>query len=188
MIEPEQPDEEPEGYPQPQPQQPEQPRMPFSREDLINAELLRTTEFGVYLKQMISEANIYQEAKRAMNIVASNYISKVWFLANLEKGGKGSATFSDEILAAKISIEKDLTMATASFCVSDIQSSDLMNIQNALMSHFKPILSRAKGVNRERVLNSKFTLKNEQEITQRIETVPVQPQQQPQKKSFWNRG
>lgn len=168
-------------------QQPEQPRIPFSREDLINAELLRTTEFGQYLMQMIEQANIYQEAKRAMRIVVSNYISKVWFLANLEKGGKNSSTYSDEILAAKISIEKDMTMATASFCVSDIQSSDLMNIQNALMSHFKPILSRAKGANRERILNGKFTLKNEQEVTQRIEQVPIKPQEQP-KKSFWNRG
>lgn len=166
-------------------QQDERKRMPFSREDLINAELLRTTEFGDYLIQTIDQANIYQEAKRAMKVVVKNYISKVWFLANLEKGGsKEAGTYSDEILAAKISIEKDMTMATASFCVSDIQSPDLMNIQNALMSHFKPILSRAKGANRERVLNSKFTLKNEQEVTQR--TVIEQPRPR-EKKSFWKR-
>ena len=163
----------------------EQPRIPFSREDLINAHSLRNTDFQAQLIDMIDKAELYSAAKRALKVVVYNFFSQNWFLANLEKGNKQSGTTVDEMLSARLRMELDLLYATCSFCPSDVKSADMANIIQAIYSHFIPLLSRAKGPQREGVMNRKFYSQVENEI-RRYEPAaqPIAPIQPQQKKPF----
>lgn len=170
-----------------EPSEPEQAwdgsRMPFTKEDLVNQNMLRTTDFQMKIIESINKAQIYSSAKRALRIAVNNYFSSTAMLSNLEKGGRGSNTFSDEQLATRLSLERDLLFSTAAFCPSDRASSDMINIQSALQSHFRFILSRTKGGTRERILNSRISMS--QEVTQtRIDAPPASMQAKPEKKPF----
>lgn len=133
-----------------------EPRIPFSREDLINVHTLRNTEFQLILISQINESHIYESAKRALRTIVLNYTSSNVFLSNLEKGGRLSASNSDEILSAKLGLELDLLFATTAFTPSDTRSPDMVSIVNAIHSHTKFTLSRAKGSDRERKLQGKI--------------------------------
>ena len=163
--------------------QAEMPRIPFSREDLINAHALRNTEFREALLEYINSAQLYASAKRALRNVVNNYFSSNWFLSNLEKGGRLSGTFMDEQLSARLALELDLIMSTTSFCPSDINSPDMLNIIQSIYSHSIPTRSRTKGMQRERLINMKFTQATEATIT-RYEAPPAMPQAKPDKKPF----
>lgn len=164
--------------------QSEYPRIPFSREDLVNAHALRNTEFKEDLINYIDQSQLYASAKRALNNVVYNYFSANWFLANLEKGGRSSATWTDEMLSAKLSLELDLIMATCSFCPSDVNSPDMLNIIQAIHSHSIPTRSRAKGKERERLINNKFVTASEAEIRRYDVPMAPAPQQKTEKKPF----
>lgn len=175
--------------PEQQPEQNEQEttwdgsRMPFTKEDLTNQDMLRTTDFQKKIIDSINKAQIYSSAKRALKIAVNNYFSSTVMLSNLEKGGRNAYTFSDEQLAARLSLERDLLFSTAAFCPSDRASPDMINIQSALQSHFRFLLSRAKGQTRERILNSRISMASE--VTQtRIEAPPAPMQMKPEKKPF----
>lgn len=176
-------DEQEKQEEQQQQDQRELPRIPFSREDLINAHTLRNTEFKQDLINYIDDSQLYASAKRALKNVVNNYFSSNWFLSNLEKGGRTSGGWTDEMLSARLALELDLIMSTPSFCPSDINSPDMLNIVQAIHSHSIPLRSRAKGPQRERLINNKFTTAMESEIKQY--TVPMAPvQQQKEKKPF----
>lgn len=160
-----------------------QPRIPFSREDLINAHTLRNTEFREALIEYINTSQLYASSKRALRNVVYNYFSSNWFLSNLEKGGRLSGTYMDEQLSARLALELDLIMATTSFCPSDINSPDMLNIIQSIYSHSIPTRSRTKGMQRERLINMKFTQATEATIT-RFEPQPVTPQAKQDKKPF----
>jgi hypothetical protein len=171
-------------------QEQEMPRIPFSREDLINAHTLRNTEFREALIEYINSAQLYASAKRALRNVVNNYFSSNWFLSNLEKGGRLSGTFMDEQLSARLALELDLIMSTTSFCPSDNNSPDMLNIVQSIYSHSIPTRSRTKGMQRERLINAKFTMASEATIT-RYEAPPSMPQAKPDKKpwiSLFGRG
>lgn len=134
---------------------PEIPRIPFSREDLINAHTLRNTDFRESLLIYIDHAHLYASAKRALRNVVNNFFAQNWMLANFEKGGRNSSTYTDEIMSARLHMTLDMLMATTSFCPSDTRSPDMLNIMTAIHSHFIPTLSRAKGPQREGIINRK---------------------------------
>lgn len=159
------------------------PRIPYSREDLINAHNLRNTEYKEDLTKLIDQSTLYASAKRALKTVVNNYFSSNWFLANLEKGGKNSSTFMDEQLAARLNLELDLLYATNAFCPSDLKSPDMANILKAIQSHHVATLSRAKGANRERILNSKF-MTSQETTFRKIDELPMVQQQRPEKKGI----
>ncbi len=159
----------------------QEPRIPFSREDLINVHTLRNTEFQMVLIDKINEAHLYESTKRTLKTVVLNYTSSNVFLSNLEKGGRLSASNSDEILSAKLGMELDLLFATTAFCPTDNRSPDMVSIVNAIQSHTKFTLSRAKGSDRERKLQGKI----ESETTlRRIDQIQQPPQPIQKKKSF----
>lgn len=164
--------------------QQEFPRIPFSREDLINAHALRNTDFREELLAYIDAAQLYASAKRALRNVVNNYFSSNWFLANLEKGGRSSSTFTDEQLSAKLALELDLVMSTPSFCPSDVNSPDMLNIVQSIHSHSIPTRSRAKGGQRERLINMKFVTGTEAEIRRYDMSPSPAPQQKTDKKPF----
>ncbi len=129
-------------------------RIPFRREDLVNAHLLRSTTFKEELIEEVENSLLYESAQRALKVLIKNYFNSTWFLANLEKGGKDSGGNSDEMLSARLRFEIDLISASASMMKSDVNSPELLSIVNAIRSQYKiAILSRAKGPNRERLVN-----------------------------------
>ncbi len=171
--------------PQPQQQQQEQeqlpqeiPRIPFSREDLINAHTLRNTEFKEALLLYIEHAHLYASAKRALRNIVNNFFAQNWMLANFEKGGRNSSTYTDELMSARLHMTMDMLMATTSFCPSDTRSSDMLNIMTAIHSHFIPTLSRAKGPQREGIINRKQFSAVESTISRYDQQTfaPAQPQ------------
>lgn len=144
-------------------------RIPFSKEDLINAHLLRSTTFQDDLLNQIDDSLLYESAKRALRILVKNYFNSTWFLANLERGNKESAGNVDEMLSARLRFEIDLIASSSSMMKSDVNSPEMLSITNALRSQFKiAILSRAKGPYRERILNKMQSIENI--VTKRDET------------------
>jgi len=87
-------------------------------------------------------------------------------------------------LILNLDLEKDMIFATASFTPSDLKNPDLTNIVNAILTHNRPTTSRAKGNQRERILNGKYRVSQESTQAQSISTTPLQPAQQPKKKGF----
>lgn len=129
-------------------------RIPFRREDLVNAHLLRSTTLKEELIEEVENSLLYESAQRALKVLIKNYFNSTWFLANLEKGGKDSGGNTDEMLSARLRFEIDLISASASMMKSDVNSPELLSIVNAIRSQYKiAILSRAKGPNRERLVN-----------------------------------
>jgi len=136
-------------------------KIPFRRQDLINSHLLRSTTLKAELIEEVENSLLYESAHRAFKVIIKNYFNSDWFLANLEKGGKDSSGNVDEMLSARLRFEIDLISATASMMKSDVNSPEYLSICNAIRSHFKiAILSRAKGPNRERILNKMTSIEN----------------------------
>jgi len=170
---------------QPQTQQEEQQdetlqRIPYTQENLINDHNLRNTDFKAELDNMIDDALIYQSAKRALHGIVKNYFADNRFLANLNDGST-----RNDVLGTGLDLEKDMIFATASFTPSDLKNPDLTNIVNAILTHNRPTTSRAKGNQRERILNGKYRVSQESTQAQSISTTPLtQAQPQQKKKGF----
>src|SRR3990172_7793866 len=151
-------------------------RIPYTQENLINDHNLRNTDFKAGLDTMIDNALIYQSAKRALRGIVKNYFAANRFLANLNDGST-----RNDVLGTGLDLEKDMIFATASFTPSDLRNPDLTNIVNAILTHNRPTTSRAKGNQRERILNGKYRVSQESTQSQSISTTPL-TQAQPQKK------
>ena len=160
-----------------------QQRIPYTQENLINDHNLRNTDFKAELDYMIDNALIYQSAKRALHGIVKNYFADNRFLANLNDG-----TTRNDVLGTSLDLEKDMIFATASFTPSDLKNPDLTNIVNAILTHNRPTTSRAKGNQRERILNGKYRISQDSTQSQTIATTPLNPNMQPQpkKKGFFS--
>jgi len=155
-------------------------RIPYTQENLINDHNLRNTDFKAELDDMIDKALIYQSAKRALHGIVKNYFADNRFLANLNDGST-----RNDVLGTGLDLEKDMIFATASFTPSDLKNPDLTNIVNAILTHNRPTTSRAKGNQRERILNGKYRVSQESTQAQSISTTPLtQAQPQQKKKGF----
>lgn len=156
-------------------------RIPYTQENLINDHNLRNTDFKSELDLMIDNALIYQSAKRALHGIVKNYFADNRFLANLNDG-----TTRNDVLGTSLDLEKDMIFATASFTPSDLKNPDLTNIVNAILTHNRPTTSRAKGNQRERILNGKYRISQDSTQSQTIATTPLNQNMQPQqKKKGW---
>lgn len=152
------------------------PQIPFTREDLINAHMLRNTDCKQPFHDNAREALIYTSAQRAIELIIDNYFSDNRFLTNLNDG-----KVRNDILGTNLDLDRDLIFATASFCPSDLRNADLTNLLSNIQSHNRPTTLRAKGPDRERRLNSKISMSSESTIT-RLESPPPASQVPLQKK------
>ena len=166
---------------QPQETQEEQlQRIPYTQENLINDHNLRNTDFKSELDAMIDNALIYESAKRALRGIVKNYFADNRFLANLNDGST-----RNDVLGTSLDLEKDIIFATASFMPSDLKNPDLTNIVNAILTHNRPTTSRAKGNQRERILNGKYRVSQEGTQTQTLLSAPLPMTPQQPKKKGW---
>jgi len=166
-----------------QPQQPTEDetitRPPYTQENLINDHNLRNTDFKSELDGMIDRALIYNSSKRSLHGVVKNYFADNRFLANLNDG-----TTRNDVLGTSLDMEKDLIFASASFMPSDLKNPDLTNIINAILTHNRPTTSRAKGNQRERILNGKYRISQESTQSNTVMNSPLPQSAQPQKKGW----
>lgn len=169
-------------------------RPPFRSEDLKNAHYLRSTSFQKDLLEYIDNSRLYTSAKSSLKNTVQNYFNPVWFLGNFH-GDQGvmADTFGANYKGSRINsvmriwndLKLDMLENTLSMCRSDRMSPDYINIKKALKAHFKAIISRAEGPQRERIMNTKFT--SSQEVISKSITAPSMSVKPKEKKSFWGR-
>lgn len=160
-------------------------RMMFSQEFMIAASELRTSNFGKTFFDKVMQANLTASAKRALVVIGANYASSDMLLTNLQRGGRGMASFSNDILAAKISLELSEICIKTACSKFDVRSPVFFVLLNELGNHVKlAVIPRASGKDRERNQQGKVTIAHEDSVIQTVQAEP-QIQAQPQKKKFW---
>lgn len=160
---------------------------PFSKEDLQNVHLLRNSYYKNKLINIIDSSDLYESAKRAWTDVVNNYFDQDWMLANLERRhsswtNKNSASNVDEVMGAWLTLKLNILKNTVAMCRSDRNSPDYIIIETGIRSHFKAVMSRAKGPQRERVLQGRQRI--EQETTSRTITEST-PKPMKERKKLW---
>lgn len=133
---------------------------PFTKEDLQNVHLLRNSYYKNKLIDIIDNSDLYESAKRAWTDIVNNYFDQNWMLANLERRhsswtNKNSASDTDEVKGAWLTLKLNNLKNTVAMCRSDRNSPDSIIIEGGIKAHFKAIMSRAKGPQRERVLQGR---------------------------------
>ena len=133
---------------------------PFTKEDLQNVHLLRNSYYKNKLITIIDNSDLYESAKRAWTDIVNNYFDQNWMLANLERRhsswtNKNSASDTDEVKGAWLTLKLNTLKNTVAMCRSDRNSPDSIIIEGGIKAHFKAIMSRAKGPQRERVLQGR---------------------------------
>jgi len=150
---------------------------PFTKEDLQNVHLLRNSYYKNKLINIINESDLYESAKRAWTDIVNNYFDQNWMLANLERRhsswtNRNSASDTDEVKGAWLTLKLNILKNTVAMCRSDRNSPDSIIIEGGIKAHFKAIMSRAKGPQRERVLQGRQKIVQES-VTRNIEEKPA---------------
>jgi len=161
---------------------------PFTKEDLQNVHLLRNSYYKNKLINIIDESDLYESAKRSWTDIVNNYFDQNWMLANLERRhsswtNKNSASDSDEVKGAWLTLKLNILKNTVAMCRSDRNSPDSIIIEGGIKAHFKAIMSRAKGPQRERVLQGRQKIVQEN-VNRSIEEKP-EPRAQKERKKLW---
>lgn len=147
-------------------------RVPFSREDLINAHRLRNSD--VIYKFIDTITNLPARAKtiRGLYLIVYDFYGQDTLLANLEGGKKNEAsnTYTNDILAARLSLEKRLLYAKGALSKTE-WTAEMISLHKAIYDHFKNFLiGRATGTQRERIVNATYTARQENISVQRDDT------------------
>ena len=151
---------------------------PFSKEDLQNVHLLRNSYYKNKLINTIEASDLYESAKRAWTDIVYDYFDQNWMLANLERRhsswtNKNSASDTDEVKGAWLTLKLNILKNTVAMCRSDRNSPDSIIIEGGIKAHFKAIMSRAKGPQRERVLQGRQKLVQEN-VMRNIDEKPTE--------------
>ena len=161
---------------------------PFTKEDLQNVHLLRNSYYKNKLIKTINASDLYESAKRSWKDIVDDYFDQNWMLANLERRhnswtNKNSSSDVDEVKGAWLTLKLNILKNTVAMCRSDRNSPDSIVIEGGIKSHFKAIMSRAKGPQRERVMQGRQ--KVVQEIVNRqIDEKPQQTEKKERKNRF----
>jgi len=159
---------------------------PFTKEDLQNVHLLRNSYYKNKLINIINESDLYESAKRSWIDIVNNYFDQNWMLANLERRysswtNKNSASDIDEVKGAWLTLKLNILKNTVAMCRSDRNSPDSIIIESGIKAHFKAIMSRAKGPQRERVLQGRQKIVQES-VIRNIDEKPTIPVKKERKK------
>lgn len=162
---------------------------PFTKEDLQNVHLLRNTYYKNKLISTIKESDLYESAKRAWTDIVNDYFDQNWMLANLERRhsswtNKTSSSGTDEVRGAWLTLKLNILKNTVAMCRSDRNSPDSIIIESGIKAHFKAVVSRAKGPQRERVLQGRQKIVQEN-VMRNIEERPQKERQPKERKKLW---
>jgi hypothetical protein len=162
---------------------------PFSKEDLQNVHLLRNSYYKNKLITTVNESDLYESAKRSWIDVVNNYFDQNWMLANLERRhsswtNKNSASETDEVKGAWLTLKLNILKNTVAMCRSDRNSPDSIIIESGIKAHFKAVMSRAKGPQRERVMQGRQKIVQEN-VMRNIEEKPAATPIKKERKKLW---
>jgi len=162
---------------------------PFTKEDLQNVHLLRNSYYKNKLINIINASDLFESAKRSWTDIVNNYFDQNWMLANLERRhsswtNKTSASETDEVKGAWLTLKLNILKNTVAMCRSDRNSPDSIIIEGGIKAHFKAIMSRAKGPQRERVLQGRQKIVQEN-VNRTIDEKPRQESIKKERKRLW---
>jgi len=162
---------------------------PFTKEDLQNVHSLRNSYYKNKLINIINASDLYESTKRSWTDIVNNYFDQNWMLANLERRhsswtNKSSASETDEVKGAWLTLKLNILKNTVAMCRSDRNSPDSIIIEGGIKAHFKAIMSRAKGPQRERVLQGRHKIVQEN-VNRTIDEKPQQEVMKKERKRLW---
>ena len=136
-------------------------RVPFSREDLMNAESLRTSDYKNISLDIINNLPFTMDYKQDLSRWAHRSYGKDVLLSDTSNRKSGRFTQVDSYSLALISAELDLMKRRLSMSRSDKLEPSAYTIEDDLMFVFRCVLSRTHGPKRERLINGVFRTESE---------------------------
>ena len=91
---------------------------------------------------------------------------------------------TDEVKGAWLTLKLNILKNTVAMCRSDRNSPDSIIIEGGIKAHFKAIMSRAKGPQRERVLQGRQKIVQEN-VNRTIDEKPRQESIKKERKRLW---
>lgn len=156
-------------------------RPPFSREDLLNAESLRTSEFKPVALSVIFNLPFTMEYKQSLARWAQSKFTKDLILSDTSPRKQGRFSVVDAYTSVYLSAKLDLIKCRITMSKSDTFEPAAHTIEDDLMFVFICLLSRTYGVKRERMINS--IMKTESEMIQR--TGAIEQKNEEKKSKGW---
>lgn len=154
----------------------------FSREDLINAKLLRGSSYKAVGIELIKDLTAMQELKQSLARWVHAYLSDDTVLADNSVRKKGMFKTIDPVDYLRLKAKLDLNVACLSATKFDTMQSWYGDIQEQLLYVFDCYVSRSIGKDRERLINSK--LATETTMRQVNETRPTAEESKKKRKWF----
>ena len=136
-------------------------RVPFSREDLMNAESLRTSDYKNIALDIVTHLPFTMEYKQDLARWSQRSFNKDILLSDTSNRKSGRFTQVDSYSLALISAELDLMKRRLSMSRSDKLEPSAYTIEDDLMFVFRCVLSRTHGPKRERLINGVFRTESE---------------------------
>lgn len=141
---------------------------PFSREDLINAQQLRTSDYKDVAIKLIKSTNASMELKQALAQWVHSHFTTEVILANNSPRKSGIFKKFNPVDAVKARADLQLEMTYLSADKYDSLQPWYLTLQEDMMFVFDQFLSRSHGNERERMLTGKLT--SSQEVKQITES------------------
>lgn len=154
----------------------------FSREDLINAQNLRSSPYRLKALKLISGINGSMELKQAYAAWVQAYFTEEVILANNTPPKSKLFGQSSDPLAVMIA-NADLALAKCKIASSHYDRNQLWyaTLPDQLFSVFRSYISRSVGPERERIITGRTVAASE--VTQKTQVIPVASE--PSKKRKW---
>lgn len=160
-------------------------RVPFSREDLVNAESLRTSDFLGKAIDIIENSPFTMEYKQALARWGQRSFNKDIILSDTSARKIGRFTERSPYETVLLSAKLDLVKTRLSRSRSDTREPAAHTIEDDLIFVFIALLSRTYGVKRERLINS--LIKMESESIQRTGAIEQPDTTQNKNKGWFSR-
>ena len=160
-------------------------RVPFSREDLVNAESLRTSDFLGKAINIIENSPFTMEYKQALARWGQRSFNKDIILSDTSARKIGRFTERSPYETVLLSAKLDLVKTRLSRSRSDTREPAAHTIEDDLIFVFIALLSRTYGVKRERLINS--LIKMESESIQRTGAIEQPDTTQNKNKGWFSR-
>lgn len=154
----------------------------FSREDLINAHQLRTSDFRNVALKIIKDTNASMELKQALGQWVHSHFTTEVILANNDP--RRQSMFQSvnpfELSKARAELQLDITYLSAD--KYDSLQPWYISLQDDLMFVFEHFLSRSQGKDRERLLTGKMV--SSTEVKQLTGTIKSSDEPKKKKRKF----
>lgn len=145
----------------------------FTQEKLMNFELLRHTSYLDTLIAELENTTLTAQCKRSLRKFINNHFDPTFVLAN----------FTDNVYP-KLVFDINAIILTVGIWPDDISNPDFLIFMENIRSHYDAFVTRAKGPQRERMLQGRDTVRQEVYQTTTQDSIPQQSNQPPKRKNL----